>query len=180
MNMPISQLKRGTRLKGLLAILTLGLAVSTIVWSTWIEGTSGTSPDGGNGRAEWAIVGGLAFVSLLFGAWTSLDLFRARRREVRIQNSVAEPYRAIATKSFAIDTFDTNGQVASSVGAVKHNVGNSHVGGGTATDRKATSQNRRQKENKSKARRLNQTTPNVAGSKIPSSPSQHFEPFVGE
>ncbi len=48
-----------------LAICTLLLLALTVVSSEWIEAVSGADPDGGNGSAEWVVVGALAVTTLV-------------------------------------------------------------------------------------------------------------------
>jgi hypothetical protein len=48
-----------------LASLTGALAIVTMFWRDWIEALTGFDPDHHNGSVEWAIVAGLAVVSLV-------------------------------------------------------------------------------------------------------------------
>jgi tetrahydromethanopterin S-methyltransferase subunit E len=66
-----------------LASLTGVLAVVTLFWRDWIEALTGWDPDHHNGSAEWAIVAGLAVVSIL--------LFLAARVEWRRSPAAAAP-----------------------------------------------------------------------------------------
>lgn len=47
-----------------LAIVTGALLVLTIITREWIEIVFGVDPDGGSGALEWAIVAGLAVLTL--------------------------------------------------------------------------------------------------------------------
>ncbi|HET9897382.1 MAG TPA: hypothetical protein VFQ44_20825 [Streptosporangiaceae bacterium] len=59
----------------------LGAAtILTAVWPDWIEGVFGFDPDGGNGTAEWLIVGAFAVATLAVAAFARRDLRTARRR----------------------------------------------------------------------------------------------------
>ena len=48
-----------------LALCLAALALATAVWPDWIERTLGLELDGGNGEAEWLIVGGLAMIAIV-------------------------------------------------------------------------------------------------------------------
>lgn len=48
-----------------LALCLAALALATAVWPDWIERTLGLELDGGNGEAEWLIVGALAMIALV-------------------------------------------------------------------------------------------------------------------
>jgi hypothetical protein len=68
------------RIEIVLAAL-LGIAtVLTAVWPTWIEGSLGVDPDGGNGKAEWLIVAVLAVATIAAAALARRDLRVLRRR----------------------------------------------------------------------------------------------------
>jgi hypothetical protein len=66
-----------------LASLTGALAILTLFWRDWIEALTGFDPDHHSGSAEWAIVAGLAVVSLV--------LFVAARAEWRRSPAAAAP-----------------------------------------------------------------------------------------
>jgi hypothetical protein len=53
--------------EAVLACLTAALTLLTLVDPEWIESVFGVEPDGGNGALEWAIVAGLALVTLALG-----------------------------------------------------------------------------------------------------------------
>lgn len=46
-----------TRVEAVLAALFAGLAIVTAFWPTWMETVLRIDPDGGNGSAEWLVVG---------------------------------------------------------------------------------------------------------------------------
>lgn len=48
-----------------LAMLTGALAIITLFWRDWIEALTGFDPDHHNGSLEWAIVAGLAVISII-------------------------------------------------------------------------------------------------------------------
>jgi uncharacterized membrane protein YidH (DUF202 family) len=48
-----------------LALLSGALAILTLFWDGWIEALTGFDPDHHNGSLEWAIVGGLAVISIV-------------------------------------------------------------------------------------------------------------------
>lgn len=54
--------------------------IVTAVWPTWIEGLFGSSPDGGNGKAEWWIVAVLALITVASAALAHRDLRTLRHR----------------------------------------------------------------------------------------------------
>lgn len=51
-------------LEALLAVLTTGLFILTLISRNWIEVVFGIEPDEGNGSLEWVIVAGLFVVSV--------------------------------------------------------------------------------------------------------------------
>jgi hypothetical protein len=48
-----------------LAVLSGSLAILTLFWRDWIEALTGFDPDHHNGSVEWAIVAGLAVISIV-------------------------------------------------------------------------------------------------------------------
>jgi hypothetical protein len=54
-------------IEAVLASITGGLFVVTLVWREWIELVFGVEPDGGDGSLEWAIVGVLLVATVVFG-----------------------------------------------------------------------------------------------------------------
>ena len=64
-------------------VLSALLGTATIVtaaWPTWIEGSFGFDPDGGNGTTEWWIVAVLAVTTLAAATLARRDLRVVRRR----------------------------------------------------------------------------------------------------
>ena len=59
-----------------LAVLSAGLAVSTMVWNNWIELLFEVEPDGGDGSFEWGIVVVFAVVAVLFAIIARIELHR--------------------------------------------------------------------------------------------------------
>jgi hypothetical protein len=49
-----------------LSVTSGALFVVTLIWREWIELVTGLDPDGGNGSAEWFIVGVSAVATILF------------------------------------------------------------------------------------------------------------------
>jgi hypothetical protein len=67
---------------GMTSITTI-LLIMTLISREWIEALFGVDPDGGDGSLEWAIVGVLAAVSLVFslmarGEWRRRTTSAAR------------------------------------------------------------------------------------------------------
>jgi hypothetical protein len=56
-----------------LATLTTILFVLTLVTREWIEVVFGVDPDGGDGSLEWAIVGVLFAVSVIFSVMARIE-----------------------------------------------------------------------------------------------------------
>jgi hypothetical protein len=48
-----------------LAVLSGSLAILTLFWHDWIEALTGIDPDHHNGSLEWAIIAGLAVISIV-------------------------------------------------------------------------------------------------------------------
>ena len=59
--------------EGVLCLMSVGLALATLLEPTWIEATFGIDPDGGSGAVEWALVVGLAALGVAFGALARRD-----------------------------------------------------------------------------------------------------------
>jgi len=60
-----------------LASLTGILAIVTLFWRDWIEALTGFDPDHHSGSAEWAIVAGLAAVSVLLAVAARVEWRRS-------------------------------------------------------------------------------------------------------
>ena len=60
-----------------LAIVTAALLVLTLITREWIEIVFGVDPDGGSGALEWAIVAGLAVLTLASTVAARLEWVRA-------------------------------------------------------------------------------------------------------
>jgi hypothetical protein len=60
------------RIEMVLAVLFGGLAIVAAFWPTWIETVLRIDPDGGDGSAEWLVLG-------LLGAAAIVAAFLARR-----------------------------------------------------------------------------------------------------
>jgi len=52
------------RVEAVLAALFAGLAIVTALWPTWMETVLRVDPDGGDGSAEWLVVGLLAVAAV--------------------------------------------------------------------------------------------------------------------
>jgi hypothetical protein len=52
------------RVEAVLAALFAGLAIVTAFWPTWMETVLRIDPDGGDGSAEWLVVGLLGAASI--------------------------------------------------------------------------------------------------------------------
>jgi hypothetical protein len=52
----------------ILAYLSGGLAVLTLLWHNWIELLLGAEPDGGDGSVEWGIVVVFLILTVVFSA----------------------------------------------------------------------------------------------------------------
>ena len=57
-----------------LSVLVGIATILTAVWPAWIEALFGFDPDGGNGTAEWLIVGALAVITVAAAALARRDL----------------------------------------------------------------------------------------------------------
>lgn len=62
----------------ILACLSGGLAVLTLLWHNWIELLFGDEPDGGDGSLEWGIVVEFLVLTVVFSALARTDWRRAR------------------------------------------------------------------------------------------------------
>lgn len=66
------------RIETVLAVVATALAVVTFIWPAWIETVFSVDPDGGNGTAEWLVVGLLALVAVTAAMLARRDYRRAR------------------------------------------------------------------------------------------------------
>ena len=56
-------------LESVLGLITIALALATLVWHDWIESVFGVHPDGGSGAVEWmAVLTLLVLSGILTGA----------------------------------------------------------------------------------------------------------------
>jgi len=62
----------------ILACLSGGLAVLTLLWHNWIELLFGVEPDGGDGSFEWGLVVVLLIATGVFSALARTEWRRAR------------------------------------------------------------------------------------------------------
>jgi hypothetical protein len=69
---------RKVRIETALAVVAAALAVVTFIWPDWIETVFSVDPDGGNGTAEWLVVGLLALVAVTAAMLARRDYRRAR------------------------------------------------------------------------------------------------------
>ena len=67
------------RAEAVLGTVAALLAITTVLWSTWLESLTGLEPDGGSGEAEWLLVAGLLVVAIAAGFMARRDLRNARR-----------------------------------------------------------------------------------------------------
>jgi hypothetical protein len=61
------RLKVRLTVEALLGVVSLGLAILTVLNSEWIEELTGLEPDAGSGALEWAIVIAFALAAIAFG-----------------------------------------------------------------------------------------------------------------
>ena len=54
------------RLEFTLAVVSIALLISTLVWSDWIEAVFSLDPDHGDGPFEWVVVGSTAVAAIVF------------------------------------------------------------------------------------------------------------------
>jgi hypothetical protein len=66
------------RIETVLAVVAAALAVVTFIWPDWIETVFSVDPDGGNGTAEWLVVGLLALVAVTAAMLARRDYRRTR------------------------------------------------------------------------------------------------------
>ena len=59
------------------AAIAAVLALVTVIWPDWIEIVTGSSPDGGSGALERAVVAGLAAAAMLLAAAARAEWRRA-------------------------------------------------------------------------------------------------------
>jgi hypothetical protein len=59
------------------AAMAAVLALVTVAWPDWIEVVTGSSPDGGSGALERAVVAGLAAVAIVLAAAARAEWRRA-------------------------------------------------------------------------------------------------------
>jgi hypothetical protein len=69
---------RKARIETALAVVAAALAVATFIKPDWIETVFSVDPDGGNGTAEWLVVGLLALVAVTAAMLARRDYRRAR------------------------------------------------------------------------------------------------------
>jgi hypothetical protein len=66
------------RIETALAVVAVALAVVTFIVPDWIETVFSVDPDGGNGTAEWWVVGLFALVAVTAAMLARRDYRRAR------------------------------------------------------------------------------------------------------
>ena len=66
------------RIETALAVVAAALAAETFIWPIWIETVFSVDPDGGDGTAEWWVVGLLALVAVTAAMLARRDYRRAR------------------------------------------------------------------------------------------------------
>ncbi len=73
------QIRRRYWTEATLAAIFFVVLIITVISHDWIEVVFGIDPDRGNGTAEWAIVAGLAAITLLTAGVASHEWRRATR-----------------------------------------------------------------------------------------------------
>jgi O-antigen/teichoic acid export membrane protein len=63
--------------EAVLAVLTIGLFILTLIARNWIELVFGVEPDGGSGALEWLIVGGFFVLAVVFSGLARAEWRRA-------------------------------------------------------------------------------------------------------
>jgi hypothetical protein len=76
----VSGVRRRFWLESALSIGTAILAVITSIWPAWIEAGFGAEPDGGDGSAEWGLVGILAVAAVALAVTARLEWRRRTGR----------------------------------------------------------------------------------------------------
>ncbi len=76
----MAALRKRFWVEGVLACLSGGLAVLTLLWHNWIEVLFGVEPDGGDGSFEWAVV---VILLLVTGVLSGLARIEWRRRRTQ-------------------------------------------------------------------------------------------------
>jgi len=66
------------RIETALAVVAAALAVVTFIWPMWIETVFSVDPDGGDGTAEWWVVGLFALVAVTAAILARRDYRRSR------------------------------------------------------------------------------------------------------
>ena len=76
------------RIEVAVSLVSTGLLLLTLAWPDWLELALHVDPDGGNGAAEWAIVGFFALVALISIALARIDWRRLRSAQTSTRISI--------------------------------------------------------------------------------------------